>query len=82
MKGENYESQNDGGSGRKFSLTKRMTGNPDADGAGYGAIPYFEGGVGMSSFVCVFNACGFVLEHSHETDKTCYYYFVKKSQDV
>lgn len=53
-----------------------------AYGAGYGAIPYFEGGVGMSSFVGVFNACGFVLKHSHETDKTCYYHFVKKSQDV
>lgn len=49
-----------------------------AYGAGYGAIPYFEGGVGMSSFECVFNACGFVLDHFHETDSTDYYYFTKK----
>lgn len=49
-----------------------------AYGAGYGAIPYFEGGVGMSSFELVFNACGFVLDHSHETDNTDYYFFTKK----
>lgn len=49
-----------------------------AYGAGYGAIPYFEGGIGMSSFECVFNACGFVLDHIHETDSTDYYFFTKK----
>ena len=49
-----------------------------AYGAGYGAIPYFEGGVGMSSFEHVFNACGFVLDHCYETDSTDYYYFTKK----
>lgn len=32
-------------------------------GAGYGTLPYFEGGVGMSSFEGVFNACGLKLTH-------------------
>ena len=49
-----------------------------AYGAGYGAIPYFEGGVGMSSFERVFNACGFILRNVHETKRTDYYYFEKK----
>lgn len=50
-----------------------------AYGAGYGAIPYFEGGVGMSSFESVFNACGFKLRHFHETKTTNYYYFEKEA---
>lgn len=32
-------------------------------GAGYGTLPYFEGGVGMSSFEGVFNACGLKMTH-------------------
>lgn len=48
-----------------------------AYGAGYGAIPYFEGGVGMSSFERVFNECGFILKTRNETKTTNYYYFEK-----
>ena len=48
-----------------------------AYGAGYGAVPYFEGGVGMSSFEHVFNACGYTLKHQNHTKTTDYYYFIK-----
>lgn len=44
-------------------------------GAGYGVLPYFEGGVGMTSFRGVFEACGLKCTHSHETKTTDYYYF-------
>lgn len=47
-------------------------------GAGYGVLPYFEGGVGMSSFKGVFEKCGFICENEHETRTTDYYFFVKK----
>lgn len=54
--------------------------NPDNSayihyGAGYGAIPYFEGGVGMSSFEGVFNVCGLTLKHQNSSKTTNYYYF-------
>lgn len=48
-----------------------------AYGAGYGAIPYFEGGVGMSSFENVFNACGLRLKNQHHTKISSYYYYEK-----
>jgi hypothetical protein len=46
-------------------------------GAGYGAIPYFEGGVGMSSFEGVFNACNLKLTHQNNSKTTNYYFFTK-----
>lgn len=61
--------------GAQYENTNR---NYIAYGAGYGAIPYFEGGVGMSSFENVFNACGYVLKHQNHTKTTDYYYFIKK----
>lgn len=68
--------------GKKSNNPLELNSNSNASyisyGAGYGVIPYFEGGVGMSSFENVFNACGFVLDHCHETDSTDYYYFTKK----
>lgn len=49
-----------------------------AYGAGYGTLPYFEGGVGMSSFVSVFAACGMKCAVRDETLRgTDYYYFEK-----
>lgn len=44
-------------------------------GAGYGVLPYFEGGVGMASFEGVFNACGLRLTHQNRTKRTDYYLF-------
>lgn len=49
-----------------------------AYGAGYGSIPYFEGGVGMSAHERVFNACGLRLAHqSHGHAFDCYDFEVK-----
>lgn len=44
-------------------------------GAGYGVLPYFEGGVGMTSFKGVFEACGLKCTHSNHTKTSDYYYF-------
>jgi hypothetical protein len=46
-----------------------------AYGAGYGVLPYFEGGVGMESLTDVFNACGFILRIKKQTRKHGYYNF-------
>jgi len=51
-----------------------------AYGAGYGAIPYFEGGVGMSSHERVFNACGLVLKNQSHGKMFDTYYFEKKEE--
>lgn len=47
-------------------------------GAGYGILPYFEGGVGWSSFAGVFAACGYKITASHET-KTSNYFYIEKA---
>ncbi len=47
-------------------------------GAGYGAIPYFEGGVGMSSFEGVFNACGLKMIHQNHSNHYGFYYFERQ----
>lgn len=44
-------------------------------GAGYGVLPYFEGGVGMGSLIGVFKACGFTLAHESHGEHQDYYYF-------
>jgi hypothetical protein len=46
-------------------------------GAGYGVLPYFEGGVGISSFYGVFEKCGYKCTSSHETKTTDFYHFEK-----
>lgn len=46
-------------------------------GAGYGVLPYFEGGVGMSSFKGVFEACGFKCTAENGTKHTDFYHFEK-----
>lgn len=47
-------------------------------GAGYGVLPYFEGGVGIVEFYGVFRVCGYEIQSQHETKYTDYYYFAKK----
>ena len=47
-------------------------------GAGYGTLPYFEGGVGMSSFEGVFNACGLKLTHCNTSGKYYDYYYFER----
>ena len=44
-------------------------------GAGYGSVPYFEGGVGVTSHIGVFKACGLDLKVSNHTDYSDFYYF-------
>lgn len=46
-----------------------------AYGAGYGTLPYFEGGVGMNSLTDVFKACGFVLRAKKQSRQRGYYNF-------
>lgn len=47
-----------------------------AYGAGYGVLPYFEGGVGLISLVNVLQACGLKWKACDETGKhSDYYYF-------
>lgn len=48
-----------------------------AYGAGYGVLPYFEGGVGMSSFESVFNKCGFRLTGRNWGKRFDTYFFEK-----
>lgn len=48
-----------------------------AYGAGYGAIPYYEGGVGYSCFDNIFNIAGFKRVCFNETKTTDYYYYEK-----
>lgn len=66
-------------------LSKKATGKTNesnrdyiAYGAGYGAIPYFEGGVGMSSLESVFNACGLRLVNQTHGKMYDHYYFEVK----
>jgi hypothetical protein len=61
-------------------VTTSRPGNTDyiAYGAGYEAIPYFEGGVGYSCFDYMFiNLFGFKRTSTHETKTTDYYYYEK-----
>lgn len=46
-------------------------------GAGYGVLPYFEGGVGMSSFRGVFEKCGYNCTGENHTKHSDYYHFSK-----
>ena len=48
-------------------------------GSGYGAFPYFEGGVGVSCFWRILERCGF-WTHSNENGKDNDYYFVGKTE--
>lgn len=52
-----------------------------AYGAGYGALPYFEGGVGMSSFENVFNACGLRLTTRHSGKNYDLYVFSRMENE-
>lgn len=47
-------------------------------GAGYGILPYFEGGTGWSSFAGVFDACGYTVAHSHSRKRSDYYFITTK----
>jgi hypothetical protein len=46
-------------------------------GAGYGVLPYFEGGVGIVEHLAILRICGIPCQQQHETRLTNYYYFSK-----
>lgn len=46
-------------------------------GAGYGILPYFEGGTGWSSFAGVFAVCGYKITEHREL-KTSDYFYIEK----
>lgn len=47
-------------------------------GAGYGAIPYFEGGVGINCHIQMLELCGLKKTVEHGTKTTDYYHFERK----
>lgn len=64
-----------------YSLKEKalQTGEKMPYGAGYGVLPYFEGGVGMESFYGVFNACGMNVTERDERGKYYDFYYVEKA---
>lgn len=50
-------------------------------GAGYGILPYFEGGTGWSSFAGVFEKCGYTVTHHHSTKHSDYYFITAKEEE-
>ena len=46
-------------------------------GSGYGVLPYFEGGVGMSSLVNIFKKLGYTIQE-HHTNRSDFYTITKK----
>lgn len=47
-------------------------------GAGYGVLPYFEGGVGMSSLSALFTRHGYTMERIDAPHATCYLFRKKE----
>lgn len=52
-----------------------------AYGAGYGVLPYFEGGVGIESFYGVFEACGMKVTERNESGKHYDFYYIEKESE-
>lgn len=52
-----------------------------AYGAGYGVLPYFEGGVGMESFYNVFEACGMKVIERDERGKHYDFYYIERGEN-
>lgn len=60
----------------KTAACGRSNGDICGQGSGYGAIPYFEGGVGASCFWSILKKCGFKTSRHH--GKHSDYYIVEK----
>lgn len=56
----------------KTASCGRSNGSIIGYGAGYGAIPYFEGGVGVSCFWSILKKCGFEVRGHHGTHSDFY----------
>lgn len=55
-------------------MTAKKTNNHDllGYGSGYGVLPYFEGGVGVSSLLSIFRKLGYSI-NEHHTEKSDFY---------
>lgn len=62
----------------KTASCGRSNGDICGYGAGYGAIPYFEGGVGASCFWSILKNCGFSI-HYHYTKHSNFYSIEKEA---
>lgn len=49
-------------------------------GSGYGILPYFEGGTGISCFESILNRCGFVLTSRNSGKTFDIYHFERKAR--
>lgn len=49
-------------------------------GAGYGALPYLEGGVGMNSLCRVLSKCGLILRRESQTRAHGFYFFERGAE--
>lgn len=61
--------------GASYNNGSTMNNNFIHYGAGYGSVPYFEAGVGMSSHRGIFEACGLALKNSNHGKAFDTYYF-------
>lgn len=57
----------------KTASCGRSNGSIIGYGAGYGAIPYFEGGVGASCFWAILKKCGFITRENHSGKHSNFY---------
>lgn len=57
----------------KTAVCGRSNGSIIGYGSGYGAIPYFEGGVGASCFWAILKKCGFITRENHSRKHSDFY---------
>lgn len=57
----------------KTASCGRSNGSIIGYGSGYGAIPYFEGGVGASCFWAILKKCGFITRENHSGKHSDFY---------
>lgn len=64
-------------------MTAKKTNSHDllGYGSGYGALPYFEGGVGASSLLNIFRKLGYSISE-HHTEKSDFYTITKNRKGV
>lgn len=65
-----------------YELKEKHPTTPHRDlfgyGSGYGELPYFEGGVGVSCFESILNQCGYTLTACNSGKMWNYYQFIKQ----
>ncbi|MBR2644893.1 MAG: hypothetical protein IKD54_06340 [Clostridia bacterium] len=56
-------------------------GNLIGYGSGYGAIPYYEGGVGVGCFLRILEKAGYKIVVRDESAAHSDYYYIEKAKD-